>query len=148
MDLSCCRSNLWPLIFFIFTHTYTHTHEQIKVLTHKWALSTLWQTKHPNMGGHIIYCFTHKKCAGLAIATDAESRFDITYGCGRDMGPSGADHQWETCSFGGGNEDEINYNNGLWLHNFVDIKTIWLYTLHDWLIPYVNWVVRTILWNE
>lgn len=24
----------------------------------------------------------------------------------------------------GGDEDEINYDNCLWLHNFVDIKTI------------------------
>lgn len=67
---------------------------------------------------------------------------------GETWGQVGTDHQRETCFFGGGNEDEINCDNGLWLHNFVDIKTTWLYTLHNWLIPYVNWVVRTILWNE
>lgn len=67
---------------------------------------------------------------------------------GGTWGQVGTDHQWETRSFGGGDEDEIDYDNCLWLHNFVNIKTIWLYTLHNWLILYVNWVVRTILWDE
>lgn len=66
---------------------------------------------------------------------------------GGTWGQAGTDHQVRNMFLsGGGNEDD--YDNSLWLHNFVDIKTIWLYTLHNWLKTYVNWVVRTILWNE